>query len=151
MKLLQATFYLRNKDSITIEGTSVLQIFFELQTRFPEGIKFEFVGFSGETHDERLAYVKRFYNIAKKVWYMIQTHSEKILETISCPFPISMTNIKWPSVTSVISLDDKKRSVIVEMEGQRYLVEIPAILYDSIYKSCEKSFMEEDLGFDEMC
>lgn len=65
-KNVQAIFYLPNKDTITIEGTSVLQIFFEMQRRFPEGLKYNFVGFSGNTQEERFQNVKKFITIQRK-------------------------------------------------------------------------------------
>jgi len=43
-----------------------MHVFFELQRRFPDGLKFEYVGFSGETQEDRLKNVKKFYTLAKR-------------------------------------------------------------------------------------
>lgn len=65
-KKVTAIFHLPHKDSITLEGWSVLQIFFEMQLRFPENLKYNFVQFSGDSQEERFANTKKFYNIIKR-------------------------------------------------------------------------------------
>lgn len=81
----------------------------------------------------------------------MQTHKKEIIDSISCPFPLSVKDIDWSLVKSIISIDDKMFSVVVKMEDDSCLiVEIPSILYGSIYKSGELNVIEEDLGFDEL-
>lgn len=64
--IMYAIFYLPHNDTITVQGTSVMQIFFEYQKRFPDGLKYNFVGFSGKDQDERFKNVRKFYDIYRK-------------------------------------------------------------------------------------
>ena len=78
-------------------------------------------------------------------------HSEKNIEAVECPFEIGMNTIDWDSVKTIISVDDVGRSVIVEMEdGSKFIVSIPSVLYNSIFKSGEDNVIEQDFGFNEL-
>jgi hypothetical protein len=80
----------------------------------------------------------------------MQKHTENMKTSLSCPFPIAYDCIKWEMAEKVLSVDDSERTIIVDVESNRYLVEIPKILFDAIYKSGELNVMDSDLGFDEM-
>jgi hypothetical protein len=61
-----ATFYLVNDDTISVEGCSVLQIFFELNARFPEKLPFTSVEFSGANYTEKLENLELFKTILRR-------------------------------------------------------------------------------------
>lgn len=61
-----AKFLLENNDTITIEGNSVPQIFFELHNRFPEGIYCKAIGFSGKNQEDSSENLRQFLAISKR-------------------------------------------------------------------------------------
>lgn len=78
-------------------------------------------------------------------------HKKQDLESITCPFVIEIKSADWNEVKAVSSLDDKENSVIIEMNnGEKFLVDVPKILYDAIYKSGEDNVIEQDMGFNDM-
>jgi len=80
----------------------------------------------------------------------MQTHSKNYIESVSCPFAIPMKQIEWENI-KVVSVDDKANTVIVETkEGTRFLVDIPDVLYDAIWKSGELNVIEQDVGFNDL-
>jgi hypothetical protein len=80
----------------------------------------------------------------------MQSHSKNIIDSLSCPFAIDLKDCEWHKVTQIISIDDKQRSVVVEMMTDKFLVNIPQNLYDAIYRSGEKNVIDGDFGFDEI-
>lgn len=63
-------------------------------------------------------------------------HTKVALESISCPFALDFKAIKWEKVTKIVSVDDSRCSVIVLLNTEEiYLVEIPCILYQAVFKS----------------
>lgn len=65
-KMIVATFYLENDDTISIEGSSVLHIFFELNARFPEKFNFSSVEFSGSNSHEKFRNLEKFQSILRR-------------------------------------------------------------------------------------
>ena len=81
----------------------------------------------------------------------MKTHTKEAVGSISCPFAIPMKDVDWSNVKSVVSVDDKANTVIVEMNDQnRFMVEIPGILYSAIWHSGEQNVIDQDLGFNEL-
>jgi hypothetical protein len=84
-----------------------------------------------------------------KVWDTMNKHLQTHLDQLDCPFPIDLVHIKWQDVQNIISCDDYKRTVIVKTATDKYLVNVPNVLYDSVFKSGEQNIIDADLGFDE--
>lgn len=77
-------------------------------------------------------------------------HIHNYKEASDCPFVIDFTQIKWNEVQDILSVDDFERTVIVSTNGTKYIVEIPKLLYDAIFRSGEENVIDQDLGFDEL-
>jgi len=80
----------------------------------------------------------------------MQTHSKNLIESVSCPFAVPMNQVEWEGA-KVVSVDDRANTVIVETkEGTKFLVDIPNVLYDAIWKSGELNVIEQDVGFNDL-
>lgn len=77
-------------------------------------------------------------------------HIYNYKEASDCPFAIDFTQIKWNEVQDILSVDDFERSVIVSTNGTKYIVAVPKVLYDAIFRSGEENVIDQDLGFDEL-
>ena len=63
----------------------------------------------------------------------MQSHSQQNIDSVLCPFALNSKGFEFDKVASVISVDDKECSIIVEMfDKQRFIVEIPKVVYDAI-------------------
>lgn len=71
-------------------------------------------------------------------------------QALTCPFAIKMESVLWDTVKQVLSVDDVESTIIVEAEDNKYLVEIPKVLFSAIYKSGEMNVIDSDLGFEEL-
>lgn len=81
----------------------------------------------------------------------MKTHSQEKLDSATCPFSIDIKDVEWDSVISIVSIDDKKNSVIIELANkERYIVKVPDILYNAIFRSGEENVIEQDAGFDDL-
>lgn len=81
----------------------------------------------------------------------MRKHSKNVLESVICPFALSMDKVDWNDIKRVISTDDHKSSVIVESNSNEiFLVNVPVLLYEAIFKSGEENVIEQDLGFNEL-
>lgn len=81
----------------------------------------------------------------------MNNHKKLDLESIDCPFAIQINKFDWNEAKIVVSFDYESETVIVEMKnGKRFLVNVPKILYEAIYKSVESNFIEQDLGFNDL-
>jgi hypothetical protein len=81
----------------------------------------------------------------------MRKHSKNVLESITCPFAIAVDKVDWKDIKRVISTDDHQSSVIVETgSNEIFLVSIPVILYEAIFRSGEENVIEQDLGFNEL-
>ena len=61
-----ARFMLENGDSISIEGNSITQVFFEMHKRFPESFKYKSIEFSGKDIEEAKKNMEEFFFLVKK-------------------------------------------------------------------------------------
>jgi len=81
-------------------------------------------------------------------------HLDIDLGSLECPFPLKLNSFSqsdWNEIKSIISTDDKERTIIVEKkDGKKFLLSIPKLLYDAIYKSCEDKYIENDIGFNDL-
>lgn len=65
-KSIHAIFHLASGDTVSVEGVSIAHIYFELQSRFPEPPKFQYVEFIGYNNSEKESYAKMFLQLCKK-------------------------------------------------------------------------------------
>lgn len=65
-KKVGVVFYLHDGDTITIEGGTVAEIFFEFHARFPDLISFKNVEFSGSGEGEKTMNAKKFAQLCRK-------------------------------------------------------------------------------------
>lgn len=81
----------------------------------------------------------------------MKKHTDENIASITCPFDLDIKSIDWNHVKAVVSVDDKEHSIIVEMnDKQRFMIDIPSLLYNAIYKSGEENVIEKDLGFNDL-
>lgn len=81
----------------------------------------------------------------------MKSHNKDVLESVSCPFAVGIKDVDFDNVASVISVDDKEGTIVVEMNDKtRFLVQIPNAVYDAIWRSGEQNVIDQDLGFNEL-
>lgn len=80
----------------------------------------------------------------------MQSHKQSMLDDLSCPFALNFKEIVWDENIQILSIDDRLRNIIIKTQEGKYLVDLPHILFDAIYKSGEKNVMDVDLGFNEL-
>lgn len=81
----------------------------------------------------------------------MKKHYKEALQSTDCPFALDFKAVTWEKVTKILSVDDSENTVIVLLSsGEKYLVDIPDILYNAIFKSGEENVIEQDLGFDDL-
>lgn len=65
-KSVGVVFYLHDGDTITIEGETIAEIFFEFHARFPDLISFKHVEFTGEGQFEKMINASKFAQLCRK-------------------------------------------------------------------------------------
>lgn len=63
---LYASFLLDTGDTITIYGTSIEHIFFQLSAQIPEGFPCKAIGFSGKDIEESASNLQHFLGLVKR-------------------------------------------------------------------------------------